>query len=264
MDTDRTLPNTGAVFLLFAILLGVYLFISLILSGLPREEDWYLISLLVPELAILLLPLVFIRVKRLNFRATLKIESISFTTGWLTFFIALIAFIVLGGLNDLLSPLFKSYEEMTIRMVQQLIKAAESNIIIFLIGVTIVPAICEEVLFRGFILSGLQAEHGKTKAVVFSGLLFGLLHFIPNQIVLMSLFGMLLGFLTLQTGSILVPMLLHFVNNVLAVTLILQPQLWNSMKATPLIYLLILVSSIVLLGTSILLLKFLAKRFNQY
>lgn len=231
MNTDRTIPDTGAVFLLFAIILGVYLFICLLLKDLPQEGGWHLVNLFAPELLALLLPtLVFIKVKQLNLRVTLKINTISFTTGLMIFFITVMSFIIIAGVHDLLSPLFRTYEERTTRMVQQLVKAAEVNIVIFLIGVTIVPAICEEMLFRGFILSGLQTEHGKTRAIILSALLFGLLHFVPSQVVLMTLFGILLGWLTIRTGSILVPILMHFVHNVLAVIVLLQPDCWHLLR----------------------------------
>jgi sodium transport system permease protein len=83
--------------------------------------------------------------------------------------------------------------------------------------IALVPAICEELAFRGFILSGFRHLGHKWRAVIYSALLFGLTHGILQQSLIACLLGLVLGFLALQSGSILPGMVFHVVHNGLAV-----------------------------------------------
>ena len=80
-----------------------------------------------------------------------------------------------------------------------------------------VPAVCEELAFRGFILSGFRHLGHKWRAIVYSALLFGLTHGILQQSLIACLLGTVLGFLAVQSGSILPGMVFHVVHNTLAV-----------------------------------------------
>ncbi|MCA9039438.1 MAG: ABC transporter permease subunit [Planctomycetaceae bacterium] len=88
---------------------------------------------------------------------------------------------------------------------------------LLLLTFAVAPAICEELAFRGFILSGL-AHHGRLGiAIVFSSLAFGLMHMIPQQVFNASLLGLVLGLLCLRSHSLLPGVLFHFVNNAIEV-----------------------------------------------
>ena len=90
------------------------------------------------------------------------------------------------------------------------------------VALALVPAICEEVAFRGFILSGLRKGRSATWALVISALLFGLMHVLlslSQQLFNASLMGLVLGLLALRSGSLLPGILFHFVNNAFAVTM---------------------------------------------
>ncbi len=81
----------------------------------------------------------------------------------------------------------------------------------------IVPAVFEELAFRGFILSGFRHLGHKWRAIVLASLLFGLTHGILQQSLIASLLGVVLGYLAVQSGSILPCMVFHAVHNTLAV-----------------------------------------------
>lgn len=81
------------------------------------------------------------------------------------------------------------------------------------IGLT--PAICEELAFRGFILSGLRHMGHKWRAIFYSALFFGISHALLQQSIVATLLGLLIGYLAVQTGSILPGMLFHVVHNTL-------------------------------------------------
>jgi sodium transport system permease protein len=86
----------------------------------------------------------------------------------------------------------------------------------------IVPAICEELAFRGFILSGLEHDFKPWSAILFSAFLFGFLHVLLSlfqQLFNASLLGIILGLLALRSRSILPGIVFHAINNTLAIVL---------------------------------------------
>jgi sodium transport system permease protein len=79
------------------------------------------------------------------------------------------------------------------------------------------PAICEELAFRGFVLSGLRHLGHKWTAIVVSSVFFAAAHAFFQQSIVACLLGLILGFVAVQTGSILPGVLFHLVHNSLAV-----------------------------------------------
>jgi sodium transport system permease protein len=77
----------------------------------------------------------------------------------------------------------------------------------------VAPGICEEVAFRGFILSGLSQGGRTGLAIVLSALAFGIMHLIPQQVFNASLLGLVLGLITLRSGSLLPGILFHILYN---------------------------------------------------
>lgn len=86
-----------------------------------------------------------------------------------------------------------------------------------LLAFSLTPAICEEIAFRGFILSGFERGGRVGLAIVLSSLTFGLVHMIPQQVLNAALLGLLLGLLAVRSGSLLVPILFHLLHNGLMV-----------------------------------------------
>ncbi len=79
------------------------------------------------------------------------------------------------------------------------------------------PAICEELAFRGFILSGLARGGRLGIAVVISSMMFGVIHMIPQQVFNAALVGLLIGLLAVHSRSLFPAILFHFCTNTLAV-----------------------------------------------
>ena len=77
----------------------------------------------------------------------------------------------------------------------------------------VLPAVCEELLFRGLIFNGLKGKFNVSLSVIFSALIFALIHFSIFQTVYQFLIGIVLALLVHFTGSIIFSMLFHFVNN---------------------------------------------------
>ena len=84
-----------------------------------------------------------------------------------------------------------------------------------LLVLALVPAVCEELAFRGFILSGFRRLGHRWRAIVTSAVFFGLMHGLLQQSILACLLGIVLGYIAVQTASILPGMLFHFLYNTL-------------------------------------------------
>ena len=79
------------------------------------------------------------------------------------------------------------------------------------------PAVCEEVAFRGFILSGLRHMGDRRAALVISSIFFGVMHGVLQQSISACAVGMVLGYLAVQSGSLLPCVAFHLTHNSLAV-----------------------------------------------
>ncbi|MFW6027661.1 MAG: CPBP family intramembrane glutamic endopeptidase [bacterium] len=77
--------------------------------------------------------------------------------------------------------------------------------------------VAEEILFRGVLIPALSLYISPWLAVVLVGIAFGLLHPVSRvYIALAALLGMFWGALLLWTGNLLVPVIAHALNNVIA------------------------------------------------
>ena len=83
--------------------------------------------------------------------------------------------------------------------------------------IVIVAPVVEELLFRGIILSRWANKWGAKRAIIFSSLLFGVLH--VEGTLGMIVFGVVMSLLYLRTRTLLVPMAFHMLNNAIAVAL---------------------------------------------
>lgn len=94
-----------------------------------------------------------------------------------------------------------------------------------LLALVVAAPITEEYLCRGIVLPALQRRWGSAVAVVGSALAFGALHLNPWQFFYAALLGVTLGWLRVQSGSILPGILLHALNNLISWVLLIHPSL---------------------------------------
>jgi membrane protease YdiL (CAAX protease family) len=95
-----------------------------------------------------------------------------------------------------------------------------------LLLVALVPAVAEEVLFRGAALAGFRSRLPDFWAVIVAGVVFGLFHLSPEtafRFVPTAWLGIVLGWVVVVSGSLPLAMILHFVNNAAILTLTAIP-----------------------------------------
>lgn len=86
-----------------------------------------------------------------------------------------------------------------------------------LIWLGLLPGLSEELLFRGVMLPALGLDH---LAVIGSSVCFGILHLSGSQqwpyVVWATIIGIILGYSTLWTGNLLVPIVAHITTNLIS------------------------------------------------
>lgn len=93
------------------------------------------------------------------------------------------------------------------------------------ITLAITPAICEELFFRGFLLSAARSRLRPWLAVLATGVLFGVFHVLVRESLLLerllptAILGVILGWVCWRTGSIWPGILLHVLHNGLLLAL---------------------------------------------
>lgn len=88
--------------------------------------------------------------------------------------------------------------------------------------VSVLGPVLEELLFRGAITKELLRRYSPAKAILLSGLLFGIFHLNPAQVISACLIGFLFAWLYYKTRSLVACMLIHILNNGLSVYLSLE------------------------------------------
>ena len=94
----------------------------------------------------------------------------------------------------------------------------------FLLTAIFAP-VFEEWLCRGMVLRGLLTRMKPGSAIVVSALFFALIHMNPWQALNAFVIGLVMGVVYYRTGSLLLTMLIHFINNGTAVVLAQIPSL---------------------------------------
>ena len=87
------------------------------------------------------------------------------------------------------------------------------------IVVALIPAICEEAIHRGAILSNFRSLKRDWLIVLIMGLLFGINHMSVLRFLTTMFLGMLLSFVVVKRNNIILSMLMHFTNNFISVTI---------------------------------------------
>lgn len=95
--------------------------------------------------------------------------------------------------------------------------ASGTEYLISLFVLCILPAVCEEFIYRGMVI-GILGAHNEKAATLLSALLFALMHGTVQQIPVAFFAGLVLGYFYVRHRSLPLCILLHFCNNFFSVT----------------------------------------------
>ncbi|AFH48332.1 Abortive infection protein [Ignavibacterium album JCM 16511] len=119
-----------------------------------------------------------------------------------------------------LKKFFDSLNELVDKTYGNLLKASGVPELLFVVLiVAVVPAVSEEVMFRGFIQRSFELKIKPLIAALLTAIFFSLYHFNPYGLIPLAVLGFYFGFAAYTSRTLLIPILLHFLNNFTAVML---------------------------------------------
>lgn len=217
-------PFYGIVYYSLALVLlyylGSYLQMKDLMSGLINTQIFIIV---LPVLLIL-------RILKQNSKQHLRLQPPGKEI-LLIPFIAIPAALIVSLLMqaiDMLFPFPSEYLEMMGKLYTM-----DASLWKMLLVIAVLPGLCEELLFRGFMPRFFE-KYSPKSVIIITALLFATFHLDPIRFFPVLLLGMLLGYLTIRSGSIYNSMLSHAINNSLALvitTYAAQP--WMQIFLTP-------------------------------
>ncbi|MBU4290605.1 MAG: SEL1-like repeat protein [Verrucomicrobia bacterium] len=82
------------------------------------------------------------------------------------------------------------------------------------LAVAILAPVAEEIVFRGFIQDTLQKHLSPAVTILITAFLFSVVHMQVEYVVPLGIMGLILGWTRYRSGSLLVPVLMHILNNI--------------------------------------------------
>ena len=169
----------------------------------------------------LLPPVVVLLLTGASFRETFALQTVRARALFGAVLIGLSGGAAVSALAMRLVPVPQAFAE----KLEQALMLDGQSFWVLLLAVALAPAICEEVLFRGFLFSGLLRA-GPVVALVGSSLMFGLAHGSIYRLVPTATLGLIIGFARWKTGSIVPGVVIHFINNAIGVTVLYSKPAW--------------------------------------
>jgi len=142
--------------------------------------------------------------ERIGRRIPLKNKTLKdfiFTT-----FLSIGIIVTLSGLSDLVCIVFPALKP-------NYAYASEYPFILTLVCFALLPAIYEELIFRKFILQFLRNRFPDLAAILLTSFIFAVFHMSILQGITAFVFGIFLAAIAVRTGSILLCIYAHFLNN---------------------------------------------------
>lgn len=220
MNQTKQTNRFALFFFIFFILIGQVLYSIPFLRNLP-----YVWFTCVVQLSYFLVPTVlyFLWTKK-DPKEVFRLHAL----GWKN----LIIILILGFALQPIMQFFSFFTSMFFPNAAQESFEALSGASFFstLLTMAVLPAILEEFALRGVFLSGYR-KLGTAKAIIWTALLFGLLHMNPQQFPYAFLAGLFFCFVVDRTDSIWASVVPHFIINATNVVLMFLPQSAEAMAA---------------------------------
>jgi hypothetical protein len=122
----------------------------------------------------------------------------------------------LPGLRDFVKPVKDMWDALEGTMMKIVTAYSPFEFAVVVVVICLTPAICEEFLFRGFVLTNLKKCANAGTAIFLTGFLFAIYHFQPFNLIPLIILGWYLGFIVYYSNSILTGIVCHFLNNFFA------------------------------------------------
>ena len=195
-------------------LIGSLMFFTI---GYTVQQRELYTGLIITQLAVVLLPpILYLEIFRMDVRKLLRFNRISVKQGILAGLITVFMYPAAVTGNLIMFNILTRIG--TIDIPEMPTATTPIEYIRLMLIVSLMAGVCEEVFFRGFVLSGYE-KLGQWKAIIISAILFGMFHYNLYNLIGATVLGLVFGILVWATNSLYAGIIGHIVNNGLAITL---------------------------------------------
>lgn len=199
--------------------------ILLLYAAIPAQAKNLAWGLVFTEVGIFLgLPLAFAYYLKLDIVSTFRLRAPGFRYLVAAALIFIAGEFCAGTIVSIQNAIFPLPKEL-LDLMEKLLRATRDQPLWLIILISaVLPAFCEELTFRGVILSGLLTRLRPVWALMFTGAIFAVFHLSLHRFFPIFLLGWALSYLVWKSGSIFTGMFLHLLNNAAAGIVVNYPQ----------------------------------------
>ncbi len=203
------LPTTQDAWLviIFTAMLVIY-------AGGAAQLKYGIYGLLITQFIVVGIPLIATIYTKKDIKNTFKLKGCSPKYFFGGIFV-IIGGIMLGMLVSAVTGLI--FKESALDASESMTQIIGDSFPLALIIIALAPAICEELMFRGYVLGAMSGKYNPRTAIIISAAIFGIYHMSISKFFTTALIGGLICYVAVKSKSIFPGMLMHFTNNALSV-----------------------------------------------
>lgn len=206
---ENQIPGVGDVVLLLCVELLLVFYVG---TGAQLKLGFGGVA--VTQLLILIVPLLYLWYLKGDYKKVLSLKKPRILQILGAFITWIGSYALMLAVGYLLMPVF---EESTAAQAELMEFYIQQPVWILVLVIALMPAVGEELMFRGFVYGSLRDKTRNIIAMLVTSALFGIYHMSLIKFFTTSLLGFAFVWVVSETGCIYCSMLMHFCNNLLSV-----------------------------------------------
>ena len=180
------------------------------------DKIYLYLSFILSQGFIILPPICYLNFKKKSISKSFRIKQVSFNVIINSIIFSIGIIILFDALDRFINQIIPT-PDYIINLGKIMQPDSTLGLVFLFLAIVVMAPIGEEIVFRGFLQKFLE-EHWKdiTKAVLVTSLFFAIIHFNPYWTIQIYLLGVILGFLSWKTKSVVPSIILHSINNGIA------------------------------------------------
>lgn len=211
-----SVPTTGDAWFMVVFVMFAYLYLGSVL-----EMKYGFGGIFGIQMIIFVLPLLYVLYTKRSILQTYSFRKTKFMNFVAALFMGCGAMLIGIILTSFVSMLFPTEAEMVSSgLMNELM--SDNELLTFAV-VALTPAVCEEMLFRGFLFSAFRGRYKIVVSVLLTAVIFGVYHMSIVRFFTTALLGAALAVIVYYSDSIFPAMVMHAINNGIAVLQMYHP-----------------------------------------
>jgi len=203
-------PNFSDAMLVVAVSFLLFMYV-----GTMVQTKSLVAGLFANQLLIIGVPLFMVWYTKKEFKPTFSIKVPKLTSALGAVLLEISLFVVVMLLSALLTKIFPQDVEVVNQTFDVMLNGIPFWVALLIIA--LLPAVCEEILFRGYLFSATKNRFKPILAMVIVAVVFGVFHMSLSKFFTTGLLGFVFCYVVYKTGSLALSCLMHFINNAISV-----------------------------------------------